>query len=117
VGDVWPGALLAAVAFESLKFGYTIYIAHFSNYDVAYGAFGGVFMLLFFTYLAFYLFYLGAEVAFVFPSVRDGTYVEEPAPGAALQLPRRKGFIGMVGGLLAVVGGLIASLFVSRTDE
>lgn len=70
--DVWPGAVVGAVGFEGLKFGYSIYVAFISGYDDAYGAFGAVLLWLFFVYLGSYLFLLGAEVAYVYPRLRDG---------------------------------------------
>jgi hypothetical protein len=44
---VWPGALLAALAFELTKAGFATYVASFSNYQVVYGSLGGVIALLF----------------------------------------------------------------------
>jgi YihY family inner membrane protein len=70
--DVWLGAVVGAVGLEGLKFGYSIYVAFISGYDDAYGAFGAVLLWLFFVYLSSYLFLLGAEVAYVYPRLRDG---------------------------------------------
>jgi membrane protein len=100
--DVWPGALVAACGFEGLKFGYTFYLVHFSSYDAAFGALGSVLILLFFTYLAFQIFYLGAEVSHVYPSVRDGTYVQPQTRVAAGPRRPRDILFGLVGFVLGL---------------
>jgi membrane protein len=78
--DVWPGALLAALGFEVLKFGYAIYASNFATFDVVYGALGGVLLFMFFTYLAAYIFLMGAELAAEFPGVMAGRHDDEPIP-------------------------------------
>ena len=60
---VWPGALLAAVAFELAKAGFATYVAHFANYDVIYGSLGGVIALLFWVYVSANILLFGAEVS------------------------------------------------------
>lgn len=60
---IWPGALLAAVAFELAKAGFATYVAHFSNYDVVYGSLGGVIALLFWVYISANILLFGAEVS------------------------------------------------------
>ena len=78
--DVWPGALLAALGFEALKFGYAIYATNFATFDVVYGALGGVLLFMFFTYLCAYVFLMGAELAAEYPSVIRGVHDDEPVP-------------------------------------
>ncbi|TET54935.1 MAG: YihY/virulence factor BrkB family protein, partial [Anaerolineales bacterium] len=74
--DVWPGAALAATAFEVLKYGYAIYVANFGHYDVVYGALGGILLFMFFIYLVAYTFLLGAELAVEYPRVLRGDYAQ-----------------------------------------
>jgi membrane protein len=62
-GDVWPGALLAAVLFELSKHGFAFYVAHFNNYQAAYGVLGGVMLFMLWTYLASIILLMGAEFA------------------------------------------------------
>ncbi len=60
--SLWPGALVAALAFEAVKFGFAIYLANFTNYDVVYGSLGGVIALLFWVYLTANIMLFGAEI-------------------------------------------------------
>jgi len=61
--DVWPAALLATVLFEALKNSFAFYVANFNNYNLAYGALGGILLFLLWTYLSVNILLLGAEVA------------------------------------------------------
>jgi membrane protein len=74
---LWPGALFAAVAFEALKYGFTVYLTNFANYEVVYGALGGVVVLLFWVFLSANILILGAEIANEVPHV----LYEEPRHG------------------------------------
>ena len=69
---LWPGALIAAIGFEAAKFGFTIYLANFGNYDVVYGSLGGVITLLVWVYLSANIMLFGAEVAAEVPHVLHG---------------------------------------------
>jgi YihY family inner membrane protein len=79
---IWPGALLATVLFEIMKNGFAIYIANFSNYDLAYGALGGVLIFMLWTYISANILLLGAEMASEYPRVLRGDY-DVPADKAA----------------------------------
>ena len=61
--DLRVGALLAALGFELVKLGFTIYVANFGRYQQVYGALGGVVAFLFFVYLESTIIILAAEVA------------------------------------------------------
>ena len=50
--QVWPGALVAALAFEAAKLGFSFYLERFSNYDVVFGSLGGVAAFLFWIYVS-----------------------------------------------------------------
>ena len=74
IGDVWPGALIAAIFFETIKNGFSFYVANFGHYDVVYGSLGAVVALLFWMYLSAVALLFGAEVASEYPRVMSGKY-------------------------------------------
>ena len=74
VADVWPGALVAALLFEVIKHGFSLYLANFGHYDVVYGSLGAVVALLFWIYLSAVALLIGAEVACEYPRVTSGMY-------------------------------------------
>ncbi len=74
IGDVWPGALIAAIFFETTKNGFSFYVANFGHYDVVYGSLGAVVALLFWMYLSAVALLFGAEVASEYPRVMSGKY-------------------------------------------
>ncbi len=78
VGEIWPGAAVAAVGFLALEFGFSVYVSHFADYNRVYGSLGAVVAFLFFVYLASAVFLLGAEVAAEYPRLPSRS---EPAPG------------------------------------
>lgn len=82
---VWPGALLATVLFEAVKNGFAVYLANFSNYDLAYGALGGVLIFLLWTYITANILLVGAELAAEYPRVRSGLYAGAGGPGRPLR--------------------------------
>ncbi len=63
VRDLWLGALLAAVGFEALKYGFGVYIATIANYDRVYGTLGGLVSFMAFIYFASALVIYAAEVS------------------------------------------------------
>jgi membrane protein len=84
--DVWAGALVAAVAFEVAKVGFTVYLENFSNYDLVYGSLGAVVAFLFWVYLSSNIMLFGAEVAAEYPRVRRGDYdAAEAKPAKPLE--------------------------------
>jgi len=111
MADVWPGAILGALSLEVLKLGWVNYISRFTSYSTAYGSLGTLLVLLFLTYLAFYGFLLGAEVACVWPSVRDGTYEASAAELMADAAASRRR------GILAILGGIILGLIITNRHE
>ena len=98
--DVWPGALLATVLFEAFKNGFAIYIANFNNYDLAYGALGGILLFLLWTYVSANILLLGAELASEYPRVRGGFYAETGGP----RRPLRRQALEFVKGLFVQQG-------------
>jgi membrane protein len=74
------GALLAALGFELVKIGFTIYIVNFGSYQRVYGAIGGVVAFLFFVHLESTIIILSAEIASVLAKDRGAVaiHVEQP---------------------------------------
>jgi membrane protein len=50
--DIWPGALMATVSVEIIRFGFIFYIKNFSQYNLVYGSIGAVIALLAYIYLS-----------------------------------------------------------------
>ncbi len=57
-----PGAACAIAACGALSFGFRVYVEHFSNYTVLYGSMATVVLFLFWMYLVFYIFIVGAFI-------------------------------------------------------
>ncbi|MEX2598307.1 MAG: YihY/virulence factor BrkB family protein [Dehalococcoidia bacterium] len=66
------GAVLAATALELLKFGFTIYLSEFANYEQIYGNLSTVIIVLFGFFLTAQIFVIGAEVSSEFARSRQG---------------------------------------------
>ncbi len=62
VGDLWPGALIAAIGFELAKAAFSFYLANFGRYEAIYGALGGIVAFLFFVFMAANIMILAAEI-------------------------------------------------------
>ena len=58
---IWPGALLAAFAFEVGKGFFVFYLDHFANFEAVYGSLGSVVVLLLWTYVSSLTLIIGAE--------------------------------------------------------
>lgn len=82
--DVWPGAATAAVAFEAAKFGFSIYLEHFSRYDLIFGSLGAAASFLFWVYLAAAILLFGAAMASEYPQLR-GAELSPAPPGPPLR--------------------------------
>ena len=84
VGDVWPGALIAALLFELSKHAFAFYVAHFNNYQALYGALGGMMLFMLWCWVAAYIMLFGAEWAATYERARHGPPAEArymPPPG------------------------------------
>lgn len=73
-GDVWLGAVVAAVLFEFGKFGFSIYLETVGQSNAVFGALGGIAIFLFWVYISANILLFGAEVASEYPRVRRGDY-------------------------------------------
>jgi membrane protein len=65
------GAILAALGFEFVKIGFTIYIANFGSYQQVYGAIGGIIAFLVFLNLESTIVIVSAEIAGELAKDRD----------------------------------------------
>lgn len=75
---VWPGALLAAVLFETVKLAFGIFLEHFGRYDLIFGSLGAVAAFLFLVFLSANTLLLGAEVSATYPRVSHGEFDRPP---------------------------------------
>jgi membrane protein len=87
LGNAWPGALVAAVLFEVVKFGFSFYVTNFKNFDLVYGSLGAVATFMFWVYVSGQIMLFGAEVATVYPQAREGKFRQPrlPTMGVPLQ--------------------------------
>jgi membrane protein len=63
VAEVWPGALVGAILWTALRFGFTFYATHIAKYDSAFGPISTGISLLVFLYFASIVLLIGAEIA------------------------------------------------------
>jgi membrane protein len=125
-GEVLPGALVAALLWTVLRFGFTYYATNIANYDSAFGPLSTGITLLVFLYFASAIVLLGAEFArassmddelgpITAADPRLLPVPVEPPPGPA---PRPKRGIPrwavLAGGALI---GLVAGRFSRRDDD
>lgn len=68
---VIPGAVIAALGFEVVKLGFSVYIEHFGNYDVVFGSLGAVVAFMFWVYLSAGILLYGAELIAALPVTLD----------------------------------------------
>jgi membrane protein len=68
--EVWPGALLAGLAWEAVKRIFSLYLARFGSYNLIYGSLGTVIALLIWFYLTGIIVLLGAEFTEAYTVVR-----------------------------------------------
>jgi membrane protein len=79
--------LFAAVGYELVKRGFSIYLDNFANYDAVYGSIGAIIAFMFFVYVAAVVFLLGAEMAAIWPRARAGGFdSDEPGPPLSRQI-------------------------------
>jgi membrane protein len=60
--DVWPAALLGALAFELVATGFGVYVARFADFNAVYGPLGAVFAFLALIYALAIVLLAGAEL-------------------------------------------------------
>ena len=59
---IWPGALVAAILFETSKNLFILYLERFASYQNVYGSIAPVIVLLFWAYLSSFFVLMGAEL-------------------------------------------------------
>lgn len=70
--DAFVGALVAAVSFELMKFGYAIFLTHTAFYKTVYGAFAIFPLGLLWIYMTWWITLAGAIVVANMPDIRSG---------------------------------------------
>ena len=68
--DIWPGALLAGIAWEQAKALFTDYLATFGRYNLVYGSVGTIIALMIWFYLTALILLLGAEFSAAYSRAR-----------------------------------------------
>ncbi|MDQ2941476.1 MAG: YihY/virulence factor BrkB family protein [Chloroflexota bacterium] len=122
LGEVWPGALVAALLWTILRFGFTYYATQVAHYDSAFGPISTGVTLLVFLYFASVIVLLGAEVSRAsatedepvpVPELETTRVVEEPAPRDTSR-PRAPGWVLV---LAAALAGVLAGRLSKRDRE
>lgn len=80
---VLPGALAAALLFEGVKIGFSIYLEEFARYDIIFGSLGAVVAFMFWVFLSANILLLCGEFVSELPAVMAGRY-DKPGPGPKL---------------------------------
>ena len=70
--DAFSGALVAALSFELMKFGYAIFLSHTAFYKTVYGAFAIFPLGLLWIYMTWWITLVGAILVANLPDVRSG---------------------------------------------
>ena len=81
VSHAFAGAITSAVAFEFMKRGFALYIAHMPTYKLVYGTFASIPIFLLWIYLSWLVILLGAVIAAALTSWRGETTIQERVPG------------------------------------
>ena len=69
---IWPGALVAAIAFEVGKSLFVFYLENFADYAKVYGSLGSVVAFLAWTYISALILIAGAELSSEYGRMRQG---------------------------------------------
>ncbi len=122
---VWPGALLAGVAWELLREGFTVYATRYANYVAVYGTVGTTIALLSWIYLSAQILLFGAEFTVVYKRFcacggRVGEVMPLDLRRARRQLRKSwrqaRGWAATWGGLRAHLGKALARLRGGRAE-
>jgi hypothetical protein len=125
--DVWPGAVLAGVGWELLKWLFVVYSNRFANWQAVYGPVAGVIGLLTWLYMSFTVILFGSEFAAALgraraiqaldqgderqvPALADDQEPSQPVPVLSEERQGRGG--SLVSGTAAGVLGLVAAVVV-----
>lgn len=104
--DALVGGLFGGVAFELMKRGFALYVAHFPTYTLVYGAFATVPIFLLWIYVSWLVVIFGAVVVAALPEWRDRAGQARPVPGSdffdALQILKLLWRAHRVGGVVTL---------------
>lgn len=75
--NIWPAVVFTTIAFELLRRGFDFYLGNFADYSAIYGSLGAVIAFMIFVYLGSLVFLAGAEIASLWPRLRDGDLEED----------------------------------------
>jgi len=116
--EVWPGALVAAVLWTVLRFGFTYYATQVAHYDSAFGPISTGVTLLVFLYFASVIVLLGAEVsrATAAEDVPMPLVVLEPSASAEAPAPG-DGPPGAAPGWVLVLAAALAGVVAGRLSK
>jgi membrane protein len=73
------GGVFMGVLWELAKQGFSLYLAHFGNYNKMYGSLGGLMILILWIYYTSMLLLLGAELTKLYKDIREGRLRREEA--------------------------------------
>ena len=76
---VWPGALVAAIAFEIAQILFAIYLTNWANYENIYGLFASFIIILLWFYISALIVIIGAELSAQYSRMRYRTDTGETA--------------------------------------
>jgi membrane protein len=82
--EVLPGAVMASLAWEAAKNGFTVYLGSFASYNLVYGSLGAVIALLLWSYISGLIILLGAEFTVQYARRQRGE-----APPVSYEEPER----------------------------
>ncbi len=78
---IWPGALLAAILFETAKSIFIFYLDHYAVYERIYGTLASVIVLLAWAYVSGFIVVIGAEVSSEYYRMQMGAVRGRPVAG------------------------------------
>lgn len=85
--NAFPGALVATLLFELVKYGFSFYVTNFRNFDLVFGSLGAVATFMFWVYINAQILLLGAAIASVYAQVKEPGARQPRFPGMGLPLP------------------------------
>lgn len=80
--DALAGGFITAIALESMRFGFAVYLTRFPSYTVIYGAFATVPIFLLWMYMSWLAILSGATLAATLPALRQRRWNVKHYPGA-----------------------------------
>ncbi|MDK6202072.1 YihY family inner membrane protein [Oligella urethralis] len=84
--DAMVGGFFAAIIFEIMRNGFTLYLSYFPTYTLIYGAFAILPIFLIWVYMSWLVLLLGAYIVSLMPQIRRGVIAKDSHSGARLLL-------------------------------